>query len=77
MKKIFLLIAVLFFTISAFSQTDTKNNFRIGGGSAFFGSGDVIGYTFYNSYNRVFLRNFSLENALNFSYGSRKQDKTY
>ncbi len=74
-KLIFLSIILLLFNF-ANAQKKSSNDFRLGLGAIKVDNGDIIGGTFYNSYNYYLHKNFAVEPSFNFSYAENGISKT-
>jgi len=76
MKKLIFLSVILFIFSLANAQKKSSNDFRLGLGATKIATGDLIGGTFYNSYNYYLHKNFAVEPSFNFSYAENGATKT-
>ncbi len=76
MKKLIFLSVILLLFSFANAQKKSTNDFRLGVGAIKIGSGELIGGTFYNSYNYYLHKNFAVEPNFNFSYAENGATRT-
>ncbi|GAB3170062.1 hypothetical protein [Telluribacter humicola] len=73
MKKLFLVLALLFNSYWGICQMGTRHSVKAGVSYVLFGTGDMVGFNYYNEYNQSLNPYVTFAPSLHVGYGSRDE----